>query len=181
MVPEELLDAELARRVTSGSAPEAERELVRRYAPRIRLYGLHHLRDEDRARDLVQEVLIAVIEALRADRVEDLERLPRFVLGTCRNVVSGWRRGARRSRDASALLAGTEPVTPAPRPPADSRRLLECMAGLSARDQSILVLSYCEERSADEIGRRFGLTAGNVRVLRHRALARVKTCLEARG
>ena len=45
-------DADLARRVArarhaGGVAPE-ETELCRRFAPRIRLYGLKHLKDEER-------------------------------------------------------------------------------------------------------------------------------------
>src|SRR5213083_2327513 len=80
-------DGELARRIHSGDA-EAEAELCRRYAARIRLYGRKHLRDDDRARDLVQGALVIVLEAARAGSIEDPERLDRFVLGTCRHLVS---------------------------------------------------------------------------------------------
>ena len=60
---ETLTDGQLARGITSsfsssaGRDRDAEGELCRRFAPRIRLYGLRHLGDEDRARDL--EVLVA--------------------------------------------------------------------------------------------------------------------------
>ena len=61
-------DADLARRVArhggSTGDRDAEAELCRRFAPRIRLYGLKHLRSEERAADLVQSVLLVVIEAL---------------------------------------------------------------------------------------------------------------------
>lgn len=40
---EDLSDADLAGRIGSGSDSEAEAELFRRMAPRIRLYGLRHL------------------------------------------------------------------------------------------------------------------------------------------
>jgi len=71
-----------------GQEPaEREQELAREFAPRIRLYGLRHLGTEDQARELVQEVLMIVIEALRAGRVQQPELIDRFVLGTCRNVV----------------------------------------------------------------------------------------------
>jgi CO/xanthine dehydrogenase FAD-binding subunit len=48
-------DGDLARAVAArvpGEAESAEAELYRRFAPRVRLYGLRHLRDEDEARDL---------------------------------------------------------------------------------------------------------------------------------
>ncbi len=45
-------DADLVLRIGSGSDLEAEAELFRRMAPRIRLYGLRHLRDAHAAEDL---------------------------------------------------------------------------------------------------------------------------------
>ena len=39
-----------SRRVDLCSSEAAESELYRRFAPRVRLYGLRHLRDEDAAR-----------------------------------------------------------------------------------------------------------------------------------
>ena len=92
----ELEDAELVRQISSGSDCEAEAELFRRMAPRIRLYGLRHLRDEHAAEDLAQQVLITTLEALRAGRLREPEKLASFVLGTCRMTVLGLRRGAQR-------------------------------------------------------------------------------------
>ena len=66
----------------------AEHELCVQLAPRLRLYGLRHLRDEAAAADLVQEALIILLEAARGGRIEDPGHVDRFVLGTCRNLVS---------------------------------------------------------------------------------------------
>ena len=171
-------DATLARRIAGGSAADAEAELSRRFAPRIRLYGIRHLRSEDAAADLVQEVLVIVLTALRQGRVDDTSIVDRFVLGTCRNVVAGWRRGERRRHDLAAELAIAVPdwLPPAPARP-NTLRLMGCMGQLEAREHSVLVLTYFEERSADEIGRVLGLSSGNVRVIRHRALHLVKDCV----
>ncbi len=168
-------DGSLARRIAAGPAPDAERELAVRFGGRIRVYGIRHLRSEERARELVQEVLAIVLDALRRRRVEELAHIDRFILGTCRNVVSGWRRGERRRADLADTLATTEPVTAPPTP--SSRRLTECMMRLPARERSVLVLSYCEERDADDVANVLGLSAGNVRVIRHRALRAIRTCL----
>jgi hypothetical protein len=51
----------LSRRIAAapdGSDVGAETELYRRLAPRVRLYGLKHLRDRDAASDLVQQVMM---------------------------------------------------------------------------------------------------------------------------
>ena len=61
----ELSDAELAARIAEGDS-EAEAEVCRRMGPRIRLYGLRHLRSAAAADDLVQQVLLKVLEALRS-------------------------------------------------------------------------------------------------------------------
>src|SRR5262249_40509840 len=75
-----LNDAELVRQIGSGTDRQAEAELFRRMAPRIRLYGLRHMRDEHAAEDLTQQVLITTIEALRAGRLREPERLASFVV-----------------------------------------------------------------------------------------------------
>ncbi len=92
-------DADLVRCIEAalpGRARDAEAELCRRLAPRVRLYGLRHLRSEAAAADLTQQVLLLTIESLRGGRLREPEWLVSFVLGTCRMVVRDLRRGAER-------------------------------------------------------------------------------------
>ena len=176
--PDGVTDAELVGRIAAGS-PDAEAELCRRYAPRARLYGLRHLRDDDRARDLAQAVLLAVLEAARAGRIEDPERVDRFVLGTCRHVAL-----RMRERDGRAEPVADEQLDAiAVDPPelVDRGALMRCVAGLDARARRVVMLSFQEERSADEIAALLATTAGNVRVVRHRAVAALRRCLESRA
>ena len=88
-------DALLARRIAASSDPDAEAALCRRLLPRIRAYGLRHLGQPADAADLAQQVMVVVIEALRANRVKEPDRLAAFVMGTCRNTMLDWRKGAR--------------------------------------------------------------------------------------
>ena len=110
-------DAELVRQIASGSDRDAEAELYRRMAPRVRLYGLRHLRDEHAAQDLAQQVLITTLEALREGRLRESEKLASFVLGTCRMTVLNLKRGAHRKERLLARF-GADLVTQAP--PADA-------------------------------------------------------------
>src|SRR5437867_12887142 len=110
----ELNDAELVGQIGSG-APQAEAEFFRRMAPRIRLYGLRHLRSEHAADDLTQQVLITTLEALRAGRLREPEKLASFVLGTCRMTVLDLRRSAQR-KERLLEQFGTDLLTPAPAP-----------------------------------------------------------------
>jgi RNA polymerase sigma-70 factor (ECF subfamily) len=172
-------DVELARRAATGTDRAAEEELCRRFAPRIRLYGLKHLRDEDRARDLVQSVLVTVIESLRGGRVEHVDRIDRFMLGTARNHAA-----RRRDQDTRATLADLadldiESVMPV-LDELDVDSLMHCIGGLDVRAQTILHLSFYREQAADEIASMLDTSAGNVRVMRHRAIEQLRDCLEAR-
>jgi RNA polymerase sigma-70 factor (ECF subfamily) len=171
-------DAELARRIAGPTRDGlAEAELCRRFAPRVRLYGLKHLRDEDRARDLAQSVLLAVLEAVRLGRLDDPERIDRFVLGTCRNLALEARRADRRAAptepaelDLVAVLPETDMI--------DATAMHRCLVRLDVRARSVLHLSFIREKSADDIARALETTPGNVRVLRHRALAQLRRCLD---
>lgn len=172
-------DGELARRATGGGDRAAEAELCRRFAPRIRLYGLKHLRDEDRARDLVQAVLVTVIESLRAGRVDDVERIDRFMLGTARNLTA-----RRRQQDARATP--TEPAEldlgfalPAS-DTLDVGALMSCLAALELRARTVLHMSFYRDEPSDRIAASLDTSAANVRVLRHRAIEQLRDCLAAR-
>src|SRR4026208_2615749 len=94
-MPIEISDADLAPRIVEGDR-EAEAEVCRRMGPRIRLYGLRHLRSASAADDLVQHVLLKTLEALRAARLRDGMKLAPFVLGTCRMTVLDIRRRLNR-------------------------------------------------------------------------------------
>jgi RNA polymerase sigma-70 factor (ECF subfamily) len=169
----DLTDADLASRVTAGDAG-AEAELCRRFAPRVRLYGLRHLRDEDAAGDLAQQALMVVLEALRAGRLESPDRLPAFLFGACRNLVLSMRRGERRT----LVEYEGEPIVAPAEPGVDRHRLASCFDGLPRREQQLLSMSFHEERPIDEIAAALELTAVNARVIRHRAIARLRTCME---
>jgi RNA polymerase sigma-70 factor (ECF subfamily) len=175
-----LSDADLARAIlcaAPGEASAAEGELFARLAPRVRLYGLRHLRDAQAAADLAQQVLLMTIEHLRDGKLREPERLASYVLGTCRMVVLDLKRGVRRRERVLRRFADDVAVQVAAPPSFEAGRLTDCLAGLSERERSVLVLTYHAERSALEVARDLGLTAANVRVIRHRALTRLRACL----
>ena len=179
-------DGALARRITeAGSAPDsaAESELYRRLAPRVRLYGLRHLRDRHGAADLVQNVLLMTLERLRAGRIREPERIGSFVLGSCRMTVLEMRRGTRR-REALLETFGDVAATFEPPPDPgllDGDRLARCLEALSERERSVVVLTFFADRCADEVGAELAISSGNVRVIRHRALSRLRACVDGNG
>jgi RNA polymerase sigma-70 factor (ECF subfamily) len=63
----------------------------------------------------------------------------------------------------------------------DGARLQGCLQALGEREQAIVMMTFQQDRSAETIAEALGLTAGNVRVLRHRTLARLHACIEMSG
>jgi RNA polymerase sigma-70 factor (ECF subfamily) len=165
--------------IDSHVKSEDEHAICEKYGNRIKAYGLRHLRDPAATQDLVQYVLLSVLQALRAGRVEDLERLDAYVLGTCRNAVMDMRRGeARQRRVAVESTAGLPEGYEAASLEVDRARLSQCLFHLDARARAIVIATFVEDRDTEEIGQTLNLTPGNVRVIRHRALAQLQACLE---
>jgi RNA polymerase sigma-70 factor (ECF subfamily) len=176
-------DASLVRAIIAAAPAldrKAEAEICRRLAPRIRLFGLRHLRDSHAAADLAQQVLLMAIEKLRAGELRDPEKLTSFVLGMSRLTVLDLRRNAAR-RDALLRQYSdvAEAVTPADPKVLDREKLARCMHALTERARSVLVLSFCGDKGAAEVGRELGLSCENTRVIRHRALVQLRDCMTA--
>jgi len=50
--------------------------------------------------------------------------------------------------------------------------------GLNAeRERTVVLLSFYADKSADDAGRELALAPGNVRVIRHRALGKLRACM----
>jgi RNA polymerase sigma-70 factor, ECF subfamily len=176
-------DGELARAIASapaGAAEAAESELYRRFARRVRLYGLKHLRDETAAEDLVQQVLLVTIERLRAGEVRNPDEIGSFILGTSRMLADSTERKTRRRESLTAQFhvpeLYAEPVVASD----DLEAVERCLHRLAERDRRVLVLTFYAEKTSPEIAEELGVTSTVVRVARHRALERLRDCVHFR-
>lgn len=171
-------DAGLVARIGSGTDRDAEAELFRRMAPRVRLYGLRHLRAHHAADDLAQQVLLTVLLALREGRLREPEKLASFVLGTARMTVLDLRRGAQRKQqllekfghifDISVELSTL---------PLDAGQLTRCMQTLKERERVVVIMSFYDEKTGADVAGSLGVSEANVRVLRHRAIHQLRDCM----
>jgi len=173
-------DATLARRVGQAAPAcdrDAEAELCRRLAPRVRLYGLRHLGNEAAAADLMQQVMMMTIERLRAGALREPERLASFVFGICRMVVLDLRRGhVRRERLLETYGDALTPPEP-PTPNLDQARLAHCLESLTERVRTVLLLTFYDDMPAEQLARELAMSQANVRVIRHRGLERLRACM----
>jgi RNA polymerase sigma-70 factor, ECF subfamily len=173
-------DGDLARAVAArgpSEAQAAESELYRRFAPRVRLYGLRHLRDEDAARDLVQQVMLVTIEKLRGGSVRDLDQIASFVLGMSRSMAKDLKRREKRRERLLETFTVPDIVDPVGDTTFDVDRLETCLARLAERERMVVLLTFYAERTSGDVGKELGVKEGNVRVIRHRAVERLRACM----
>jgi RNA polymerase sigma-70 factor (ECF subfamily) len=175
-------DAGLARRIIAAGPnrdPAAEALLYASLAPRVRLYGRKHLRDTQRADDLVQDVLLMTFDRLGRGEVREPERIASFVLGACRQTVIDFKRGeSRRARLRETYSVDLEAGTDGEAGPLDTARLEHCLDGLSQRERTVVLMTFYDDSPADAVAQALDLSAGNVRVIRHRAVERLRRCIE---
>jgi RNA polymerase sigma-70 factor (ECF subfamily) len=176
-------EARLARLIAAaapGEARDAEAELYRLLAPRARRFGLRHLRDSHAAADLMQQVMTLTIEQLRGGQLREPERVLSFVLGACRRMVMDQRRGEHRREDLLERYADALPIADihvAPR--LDHERVADCLERLPERERSVLVMTFFDDQPSEAVGQQLGCSAGNVRVIRHRGIDKLRRCVDS--
>lgn len=126
----------------------------------------------------MQQVLLMTLERLRAGRLRQSEKLASFVLGMCRMVVMETKRGTAR-REGLLRIYGDVPeaVNPPEQDDLDAAKLASCLASLPERERSVLVMGFFADKPADAVARELGLTLVNARVIRHRALVKLRECM----
>lgn len=161
----------LAERIR-GREPSAEDELVNLFSDRVRFFVLARTRDPELARDLAQDVMLAVVRAVRSEQLREPERLAGFVYGTARNLLNNY----LRSRDR---LPKEDPIDDAVHLAAplegedNSERIglvRRALTALDVTDRKILLLTLVEGLKPGQIGLRLGLTSEIVRARKSRAL-----------
>ena len=62
----------------------------------------------------------------------------------------------------------------------DVDRLETCLARLAERERMVVLLTFYAERTSGDVGKELGVKEGHVRVIRHRAVERLRTCMTSR-
>ena len=165
---------DLVDRIRQGDT-EAETELVRQFTYRIFVMSFVRTRDREAARDLVQEVLMAVIGALRKGQLQDPEKLPAFVHGTARNLINNQLRNETQHPALEPLPDElyqdciVEQLEDAER----VRLVHQALEQLGQEDQTILWMTLVEGRKPGEIAAILGFGSDVVRTRKLRALRKV--------
>lgn len=77
-------------------------------------------------------------------------------------------------------MAAQDVAAPAGDSALDVDRLEACVARLATRERIVVLLTFYAEQTAREVGTEIGVTEGNVRVIRHRAVEHLRQCMAER-
>lgn len=159
-------------------------------------YAMARLAQATDAEDLVQETLLAAIEAASNFRGDSAERT--WLIGILRHKIADLRRFQEKSAalfavdededDDSFTDSGRWRVPPKPFA-IDEHDLLErdefweqfrrCRAGLPTRQAEVFRLCECDEEEPELVCKQLGVSRTNLWVLLHRARLKLRACLEA--
>jgi len=167
-------------RAPTGPSPEPS-DLAAFHAA-LRLFAARRIGDWAGAEDVAQEALRRGLEAIQKGRIESHEALPGFLFQTVVHICMHRGRSAGREGRALQRFAGSEEDdadSPLGALISAERRacVRKALEELEPDERRLLEMTYREDLSSEEIGRRLGLTAGAVRVRRHRAIRRMSELL----
>ena len=168
-------DTPLAERIRHGDRA-AENDLVCLYSSRVFAMAMVRVRDREAARELVDDVLMATVTALRRGTVHDTARLGAFIHGTALNLIHNHLRA--RGRMPWTEVLADESLTPdlaeACEKDSDLEAVRKFVGRLHTRDQQVLFMSLAQGLKPGEIATRLGISAEVVRQQKSRALKRLK-------
>lgn len=155
----------------------AQDALCRRFAPAVRTFWRRRLRAAE-VDELVQDVFLRFVQAVRSGAVDDPARIGGFILGICRNLARERARSAERRAELWAQFGDASALDDEPAVAAHQLAQLEdCLSQMTLRSREVIKQAYVDGHSAAEIAAQMAITEGNVRVVRHRALEALRTCM----
>jgi RNA polymerase sigma factor (sigma-70 family) len=160
--------------VSQASTVESHwvREAVERYEGPLMQYAARLLRNDETARDVVQDTFLRLWEA---DRSTVERHLAPWLFRVCRNrAVDILRKEGRMKALESDDLPAPPPTTRGGESAETRRGLLDLVAELPGRQQEVLRLKFQAGLSYREIATVLDLTVSHVGVLIHNAIKAVR-------
>jgi RNA polymerase sigma-70 factor, ECF subfamily len=169
----------LAQRIRQGDA-SAETELVAEFTRRIFVMAVVRSHDPEAGRDLVQDVLMAVIVALRKGQLQDPDKLAAFVHGTARNLINNRLRNEGQQPHMEPLPDDLAQggLTDQLDDPERVRLVQQMLERLCPEDRTILHMTLLEGSKPGEIAATLGLTSEVVRTRKLRAVKKVAELIQ---
>jgi RNA polymerase sigma-70 factor (ECF subfamily) len=123
-------------------------------------------------------VLLLTISRLREGAIRDTDQVASFIFGASRTMTIDLKRQERRRERLRDTYLRPEPTTGAADDVRlDVDRLERCLRRLGERERLVVLLTFYGEKTATDVGRELAVSEGNVRVIRHRAIQRLRACV----
>jgi len=161
----------LVKAIASGDR-EAEQRLVSLYLPKVKLVLKARTRNAEFASDLLQDVMMEAICALRSGQLREPAKLPAFILGIARNLLNNHFRGMARqpaSLESPDEVLDLTDATEAIAVQQEHDLVRSAISALNPTDQSILQMTLAEGLKPGVIAERLGLNPDMVRQRKLRA------------
>lgn len=155
----------------------AAAEILRRFEPLLRKYFRRVGQPADGYADFVQEVMLRMLTALPK------LRNPEAFAGLMRHIVIGTAADSLRKRvpeHAESSLLIQELATTFDSSIATALVVRSCLEMLSPRERQVIELLVVEELEVAEIARRLALEESRVRMIKSRAIKRLRSVLVGR-
>jgi RNA polymerase sigma-70 factor, ECF subfamily len=158
---------------------EAFAELYRRFLPTVYRFVRSQTPDDATAEDLTAQVFFNALSSAGSFRADGSYRS--WLYRIAHNIVVSWR--ARRDRSVTVEhLPDEEDPSPSPASRAISKDALsevwKKVAELPAAQREVVALRYADDLTTEEIARATRRSRGAVRILLHRARARLRGSLQ---
>ena len=169
--------------------PRAVERLLAAIRPLVVRYCRARIGRQERstvsADDVAQEVLLAVLKALPSYRYDGSAFLA-FVYGIAAHKVADAMRAAARNR-SEPIAEPPDGVAPGAEPEAHvlagelNDRMSSLLQLLGPKQREVVVLRLVAGLSAEETGDALGMSPGQVRVMQHRGLTRLRKLMVDEG
>jgi RNA polymerase sigma factor (sigma-70 family) len=163
-------------RAIVGGDREAEQAFAQRYLRPVKAMLLARSRNPDLAADLLQDVMIEALCALRRGQLREPAKLSSFVIAIARNLLNSHYRGAVR-RPESLELPDSLPDLSSQKDAVEEmereRLAMSAIASLEPLDRSILQMTLVDGLKPGVIAVRLRLSSDVVRQRKVRATRRV--------
>jgi RNA polymerase sigma-70 factor (ECF subfamily) len=168
---ERILIEWLVLQAQSGSADALE-QLLKLWYPRLMRYAASRTRDDDAARDVVQETLLCAARRIR--RLGDPAAFPKWLYRILERRLADYVRAAIRERRSAIAIAESDSRLAEPR---FEIALGDALESLAAESYQVVHLHYLIGLSVKEIATLIGVPEGTVKSRLHAARARLRNLL----
>ena len=158
--------------------------LMTEYSADLLKYLRYHTHTPEDAEDILQEVFLSCHKhAAEFDPEKCNEQAWLYIIAK-RKLVSYY----RAKKDQVSLDAMEPDLTPGPDDMAKAVNVMSCrqalaqvLSKLDERSREVIILRFLKGYSPEETAKRLGISAGNVRIIQSRTLAKMNKMLEAAG